>query len=92
MTDCGDWDATTHYYYDGQRMIETRNGSDQLCKQYVWGMTYVDELVQVGLTLSSGNTSCSRFFHALQDANYNVLGVVDHTGRLVERYEYTPYG
>jgi RHS repeat-associated protein len=26
------------------------------------------------------------------DANYNVLGVADKTGLLVERYEYTPYG
>jgi RHS repeat-associated protein len=28
----------------------------------------------------------------LQDANYNVVGVVDDDGVLVERYEYTPYG
>src|SRR4030065_932982 len=27
-----------------------------------------------------------------QDANYNVIGLVDHTGRLVERCDYTPYG
>jgi len=28
----------------------------------------------------------------LQDANYNVLGVTYAGGKLVERYEYTPYG
>jgi len=28
----------------------------------------------------------------LQDANFNTLGVVSRTGRLIERYEYTPYG
>jgi len=28
----------------------------------------------------------------LQDANYNVIGLVNNAGGLVERYEYTPYG
>ena len=28
----------------------------------------------------------------MQDANYNVIGVVNESGRLVERYEYTPHG
>ena len=35
---------------------------------------------------------CERFFWALQDANYNVLGIVSAKGDLIERYEYTPYG
>jgi YD repeat-containing protein len=34
----------------------------------------------------------SHHAHALHDANYNVLGVVDKDGNMVERYEYTPYG
>ena len=28
----------------------------------------------------------------MQDANYNVLGIVESDGDLKERYEYTPYG
>ena len=28
----------------------------------------------------------------MQDANANVIGIVNETGRLVERYEYTPHG
>ena len=35
---------------------------------------------------------CERWFWALQDANYNVIGLVNAAGLLVERYEYTPYG
>lgn len=35
---------------------------------------------------------CDGFYDGLQDANYNVLGIVDSDGELVERYEYTPYG
>ena len=33
-----------------------------------------------------------RLFCAMQDANFNVLGLVNSSGSLVERYEYTPYG
>ena len=32
------------------------------------------------------------FYWVLQDANYNVLGIVEDDGGLKERYEYTPYG
>jgi len=99
VTNCGDWDGTYHYYYDGQRMIETRNGSDQVLTQYVWGLTYVDELIQIAHNQDPENADegitenvCERFFCVLQDANYNVLGVVNPSGGLVERYEYTPYG
>lgn len=35
---------------------------------------------------------CERHFYALPDANYNVLGMVNAAGNLVERYSYTPYG
>ncbi len=66
-------------------------------KQYTWTPPesggYIDELVQTSQNL--GPTlidDCSRHFYALQDANFNVLGVTTHGGKLVERYEYTPYG
>ena len=48
----GDWDCTYHFYYDGHRMIETRNGSNDVLKSRragIWGQTYVDELVQIGI-------------------------------------------
>ena len=28
----------------------------------------------------------------MQDANFNVIGIINESGRQVERYEYTPYG
>ena len=96
----GDWDCTYHYYYDGQRMIETRDVNNQVLKQHVWGLTYVDELVQIAINQDPENATigtntenlCERFFWALQDANFNVMAVVNSTGIVVERYEYTPYG
>ncbi len=83
VTGCGDWDQTYEYYYDGQRMIEMRDDSADVVKQYVWGLGYVDELVQV---------AANGTYYAMQDANYNLLGLIDAGGRLAERYEYTPYG
>jgi len=32
------------------------------------------------------------WYYPVQDANFNVAGLVDSAGDLVERYEYTPYG
>ena len=74
-------------------MIETRNGTNQTLKQQVWGVGYVDELVQTAVnTDPTADESCEVSYWACQDANWNVLGVVDSDGVLAERYEYTPYG
>lgn len=40
----------------------------------------------------TSGTTCDVFYWACQDANFNVLGMVDSEGVLKERYEYTPYG
>ncbi|MFP4054841.1 MAG: RHS repeat-associated core domain-containing protein, partial [Phycisphaerae bacterium] len=94
---------TYHTYYNGQQMVEVRNNLSQVLKQYVWGLQYIDELVQVAINQDPVNATscatggrtenaCERFFWALQDVNYNVLGIVTRSGGLIERYEYTPYG
>ena len=75
-----DWDCEYHYYLDGQRIAEVRNGSNKVCSQYVWGLSYVDELVQTGMnqdqTYTTAPGDCERFFWIMQDANFNVLGAV----------------
>jgi len=40
----------------------------------------------------AGEDDCEYFYWAMQDANFNVLAVVDSDGAFKERYEYTPYG
>jgi RHS repeat-associated protein len=88
-------DATYHYYYSGHSIVEVRNGSDATLKQYVWGRTYIDELVQTSINddpADGTEQDCETQYFAMQDANYNVLGIVDASGNLKERYEYTPYG
>ena len=104
----GDWNCCYHYFLDGNRVIEERAEMDvgeheplRVHKQYVWGLTYVDELVQVQVNQDPTDTAeddyfygghCERSFWVAQDANFNVLGVLSDSGLLVERYEYTPYG
>ena len=61
--------CTYHYYYDGQRMVQTQNGSGYGIANYVWGARYVDELVEV----QTGGAS----YFALTDRNFNVAGLVD---------------
>jgi len=75
-------------------MTKERNGSDQILKTYMWGQNYVDELIKINAGLGPITASHSPVwpFWAMQDANYNVIGIVNKTGRQVERYEYTPYG
>ena len=106
----GAMDCTYHYYLSGQSVIEERNGSDYLLKQHVWGLGYIDELVQTGVNINPGVNDPSttgtantldKFYFACQDANFNVLGVVQrvtsgssptgYAGTLAERYEYSAY-
>ncbi|WP_432800191.1 hypothetical protein [Poriferisphaera sp. WC338] len=97
----GDLNAEYHYYYDGQKLIEARNEQDVPVQQYVWGTQYIDELIEIR---SNHNPTTNTDFtiveeehypytyYALHNANFNVVGLIDHEGDLVERYEYTPYG
>ncbi len=99
-----DLNATYVYYYDDQSLVELRNGSDQVLKQHVWGNLaggYVDELVQLAVNgdpiadpqfAPNDPDHDFRGYYPLHDANFNVLGLVDDQGDLVERYEYRPYG
>ena len=101
-----DWNGTYHYYYYDQRMVEVRRdfGGEtpnfRVVKQYAWGTQYIDELVWVGVNIDpddpneSNGGACERWFWALHDVNYNVIGLTATVGSpvWVEQYEYTPYG
>jgi RHS repeat-associated protein len=53
--------------------------------QYVWGIRYVDELI------CRDDATPARHY-AAQDANFNLTGICNTTGAVVERYLYDPYG
>ena len=93
--DGGAIDETRHYYYTQQhQIIEVRvdgtSGGD-LAEQYVWGLRYIDELVLRDRD-TTGNGDVDERLYALQEANFNVVAIVDETGSIQERYRYTPYG
>ena len=106
--DSGAFDYAYHYYYLGQSIAETRNGSNLVAKQHIWAGEaggYIDEFVEVRINQDPTDPTeqlCERQFYAVHNAQYNVLGLLqpirdeDFTlvlgQRLVERYTYTPYG
>ncbi len=101
ITNSGDLDRTEHTYYDGWSEVETRNGSNITTTQRVWAGRaggYIDELLQLAHNLDwpdalpTLDNDCEARYWVAQDANYNVQGVLDASGALVERYEYEPYG
>lgn len=90
-----DLDCTYGFFYNGQQLVETRDGSDLVLKQYVWGLQYIDELVQVGVNddpADGAEDDVESFYYAIHNANYNVQLMVDAAGAIAERYEYDPYG
>ena len=72
-------------YYDGWKIIETRDGSANLYQQFIHGTQYIDEIVMARIA-DKGEA----FVH--QDANWNVIALTDMGGHMLERYEYTLYG
>ncbi len=84
--------ATNHLYYDsaGQVIEERQNGTaaSNVSQQYVWSLAYVNAMV---LRDNFTGVNPSRLY-ALQDANYDTVALVNTSGTVMERYDYTPYG
>jgi len=81
----GEYGKTEIYLYDGQKVIENRNGSNAMVQQFIHGTQYIDELVMVRVA-NQGD------LYVHQDANWNVVGLTDLGGHPVERYVYSPCG
>jgi RHS repeat-associated protein len=84
---------TRHYYLSSQnQVLEERVGaSTSAQRQNVWGLQYVDDLVLRDRD-TDANGSLDEQLYALQDANWNVVALVNTSGSAVERYTYTAYG
>ena len=79
--------GTTYSYYsaDWQDLEDDApGGSGSAITTYVWGQSYIDDLV--ARDDGSGNR-----LYVQQDANHNVTALVNTTG-VVERFIYDPYG
>ncbi len=63
------------------QVVEERIGDHPSADQtYIWGARFVDDLI-------CRNESGIRIF-ALQDANFNVVALVEEFGTLLERFHY----
>ena|GEM_PF-2261666 len=81
----GDLDGTFTHYYDAlHRIIEARDGSDNLVTQVYCGTQYIDEVVSM--------KTDHGYMIVNQDANWNVVAATDLAGTILERVYYTPYG
>lgn len=74
----------TNYVYDGDRVIEERDGSDNLLRRFVYGVG-IDEVLWV--EDASGNK-----FWYYYDALGSVVNISDNAGNLVSTIHYDVYG
>ncbi|MES2790054.1 MAG: RHS repeat-associated core domain-containing protein [Planctomycetota bacterium] len=96
----GTLDETRNYYHTRQncmstwQIVEERLGADpdlaDPVGQFVWGSRYVDDCIL--LDRDSGGGMLGERLYALQDANWNVTGLVSASGAIEERMAYTAYG
>lgn len=73
--------ATTQYFYDGQRVVEEHTGAS--VTNYLYG-NWIDDV------LAMERDGQLYYYH--HNALGSVAGISDQTGKLVEQYEYDPYG
>jgi RHS repeat-associated protein len=89
--------TTTDIYFTNQwQDIEERQGGT-VTRQNVWGLGYVNQLVERDDNSTSGNlgitgSGLGERLYAQQDANWNVTALVDASGNVEERMVYSPYG
>jgi len=98
--------SRTHYYYSSSwQCIEERHQVAQtgwtsnnikllpaeLSAQYVWGLRYVDDLIQRKRD-TTDNGSLDETLYSLNDKNFDVVAIADTSGTILQRYVTTPYG
>ncbi len=89
------WTQTNeiHYVYDGNLVVQERNGSNVVQVTYTRG-TDLSGTIQgaggIGGLLARTDSSGSTFYHA--DGNGNVTSLTDANENVVARYLYDPFG
>ncbi|MBS0266507.1 MAG: hypothetical protein JSS02_31535 [Planctomycetes bacterium] len=80
------------YYTAGWQDIEERLGtSTSADRQFVWGRRFIDALILRDRDAMNSGVLNERLY-ALQDPNWNFVGVSNSTGAIQERYSYDAYG
>ena len=78
------------YYSDEWQVLEERVGGVTRVS-YVWSPVYVDAMIARDRD-ADNNGSLEERLYPTHDANFNVSGLVNTTGVIVERYAYDPFG
>jgi RHS repeat-associated protein len=88
--------VTDYYFNESWQVVETAKtsgGSTWTKEQFVWDTRYIDAAVlRWRDSDDDGSHTLEERRFALQDANWNVTGIVGTDGAVVERYIYSPYG
>ncbi len=91
----GTLNETRHLYYTEPgkwQVVEERVGtSTSANRQFVWGLRYIDDLILRDRD-TDGNGTLDERLYSLQDANWNVTGLVNSSGVMQQRFVYTAYG
>jgi RHS repeat-associated protein len=91
----GTLNETRHLYYTEPskwQVVEERVGtSSSANRQFVWGLRYIDDLILRDRD-TDGNGTLDERLYSLQDANWNVTGLVNTSGVIQQRFVYTAYG
>ncbi|OWK35000.1 Alkaline phosphatase [Fimbriiglobus ruber] len=88
--------TTTNSYYSNQWQVLEQQVGTEYTTRNVWSPVYVNAMVDRDMdTSGTGLTATGSGYQRLwpaQDANWNVMALVNGSGTVVERYTYSPYG
>ena len=94
VTNSGDLDGTTNFYYDAWQVIEERDHDDTVTQQYTYGR-YIDEALVLSRNLDGDNIAIGAGDHQLyyhQNSIYSVYVITEDDAIIVEGYVYDAYG
>jgi RHS repeat-associated protein len=83
--------VTTNLLYSDQDQVLEEEVGGATTMQYVWSPVYVNAMIVRDRATTTPGTLNERLW-VMQDANWNVVGLADGSGNVVERYAYSPFG
>jgi RHS repeat-associated protein len=82
---------TNLYYSDSWQVLEERIGS-AASASYAWSPVYDDAMIARNTSHKGPGFPLNTRLYAIHDANFNIVGLLNTSGTVVERYAYDPFG